>query len=123
METLDVGKKLVAFVQEGKGIQAVNELYADNIISVEAAEGTPEMPSTLEGIDAVRKKSDWWYANNEVHSAKATGPYPQGNRFAVYYDLDVTCKQSNQRIQMQEVGLYTVENGKITREEYFYQTS
>ena len=35
--------------------------------------------------------------------------------------LDVTNKPSKRRITMDEIGLFTVENGKISREEFFYQ--
>jgi hypothetical protein len=36
----------------------------------------------------------------------------------VQYDADVTDKSSKQRRQMSEVGVYTVKNGKILREEF-----
>jgi len=37
---------------------------------------------------------------------------------AVQYDIDVTDKESKKRIQMSEVGVYTVKDGKIVREEF-----
>ena len=49
-----------------------------------------------------------------------TGPFPNENRFAVHFVFDVTDKPSGQRTTMDEVGLFTIENGKITREEFFY---
>jgi hypothetical protein len=36
----------------------------------------------------------------------------------VQYDIDVTDKNSKKRIQMSEVGVYTVKDGKIVREEF-----
>ena len=50
------------------------------------------------------------------------GPFPNDNRFAVRFNFDVTNKPSGRRMKMDEVGLFTVENGKITREEFFYPT-
>ncbi|MBC7975998.1 MAG: nuclear transport factor 2 family protein, partial [Myxococcales bacterium] len=47
-------------------------------------------------------------------------PYPNGDRFAVRFNYDVTHKPSSKRIQMDEVALYTVKDGKIVREEFFY---
>ena len=41
-------------------------------------------------------------------------------RFAVFFRFDLTNKPSQQRLAMEEVGLFTVENGKIVREEFFY---
>ena len=43
-------------------------------------------------------------------------------RFAVRFAYDVTNKPSGRRMQMDEIGLFTVENGKIVREEFFYPT-
>jgi limonene-1,2-epoxide hydrolase len=36
----------------------------------------------------------------------------------VQYDIDVTDKNSKKRMQMSEVGVYTVKDGKIVREEF-----
>ena len=49
-----------------------------------------------------------------------SGPYPHDDRFAVRFLYDVTDKPSGKRFTMDEVGLFTVVNGKITREEFFY---
>jgi hypothetical protein len=38
--------------------------------------------------------------------------------FVVQYDADVSDKKSKQRRQLSEVGVYTVKNGKIVREEF-----
>jgi hypothetical protein len=56
----------------------------------------------------------------DTHSSGVTGPWPHGNRFIVGFQFDVTNKPSGRRMKMDEVGLYTVENGKIVREEFFY---
>jgi ketosteroid isomerase-like protein len=34
--------------------------------------------------------------------------------------MDVTIKQANKRVSMDEVGLFTVKDGKIVKEEFFY---
>jgi len=54
----------------------------------------------------------------EVHSFKASEPFVAHDRFVVQYDVDVTDKGSKKRMQMSEVGVYTVKNGKIVREEF-----
>lgn len=123
MSALEVGTRLVELCIADKGEQAVDELYALDIVSVEAMEGSPEMPQEIRGVDGVRAKSEWWYANNEVHGFSAEGPWPHGDRFVVKFELDITSKtgsMAGQRVQMSEVGLYTVKDGKIAREEFFY---
>ena len=56
-----------------------------------------------------------------MHETTAAGPYLHGtDRFSVVFGMDVTNKTSGERVQMQEVAVYTVRDGKIVREEFFY---
>jgi ketosteroid isomerase-like protein len=45
-----------------------------------------------------------------------------GNQFVVHFGMDVTTKETGQRVQMNEIGLYTVRDGKIAEERFFYPT-
>lgn len=120
MSAMEIGSRLVALFNEGKGDQCLEELYGDNIVSIEA-QGSDEMPARMEGIEAIKGKNQWWYENNEVHSASAEGPFVGGreNQFGVLFDLDTTPK-GGERTQMREVALYTVDGGKIVEEEFWY---
>jgi ketosteroid isomerase-like protein len=121
-DTLTVGKKLVELCREGKIAEAVDTLYSPNIVSVEAA-SSPEMPARMEGIAAIKGKGEWWEKNHEVHKAEADGPFPHGDRFIVRFKYDVTAKagpMAGKRFVMDEAALYTVKDGKITHEEFFY---
>jgi hypothetical protein len=120
--TLEVGKRLVALVNQGKPNEAMNTLYAPNIVSIEA-HGNPQIPARMEGINAVRGKSEWWEKNHTVHSGLAEGPWPHGDRFIVRFKFDVTAKSgpfAGKRMQLDEAALYTVKDGKIVHEEFFY---
>ena len=123
MDTKQVGERLVELCNQGKNEQAVEELYDKDIVTIEAGSGSPEMPAEMRGIDAVRAKGKWWFENHEVHSGKTTGPYPHQDRFAVRHEYDVTAKggpMTGQRFQMDEIAVYTVKDGKIVREEFYY---
>jgi hypothetical protein len=120
--TYEVGKKLVDLCNAGKAMEAITSLYAQNIVSIETHDMGP-LKARTEGFDAVKKKSEWWVENHEVHSGKAEGPWPHGDRFIVRFQYDVTAKSgpmAGKRTQLDEAGLYTVKNGKITQEEFFY---
>ena len=120
--TLEVGKKLVDFCRQKKHTQAVDSLYAPNVVNLEPHD-FPGMPQRTEGHAAVRAKNDHWEQNNTIHAATVNGPFPNGDRFIVHFDYDFTPKSgpmANQRIKMQEAGLYTVKDGKIVQEEFFY---
>jgi predicted ester cyclase len=71
-------------------------------------------------LDAIRDKNERWFRENEVHSANAIGPFVGEGQFAVRYDFDVTNRPSGQRMQMSEMALYTVKDGKIVHEHFFY---
>jgi hypothetical protein len=117
MNTEEVAKRLVESCQKGEWMKAVDELYAKDIVSVEAR-AMENMPAEMRGIDQVRGKTEWWEKNMEVHSAKVTGPFVARDTFVVQFDVDVTEKASKKRTQMSEVGIYTVKDGKVAREEF-----
>jgi ketosteroid isomerase-like protein len=121
MGTLQIGKRYVELCQAGKNEACLDELYANDAVSVEAA-AMPGMDRVVKGLDGLRAKSKQWEQNNVVHGAEVNGPYPNENRFAVRFKYDVTNKPTGKRSTMEEVALFTVENGKITREEFFYPT-
>jgi hypothetical protein len=119
MNTRDIGTRLVELIRAGKVREAKDELYAADAVSVEAAT-VQGMDRTAHGLGAIKAKGEWWYGNHDVHSLIVTGPFPHDGRFIVTFEMDVTNTDSGQRIQMQEAGLYTVANGKIVKEEFFY---
>ena len=120
--TAAVAQELVALCREGKNLDAINKLYSPDIVSVESM-GNEQMPAEMQGIAAIRGKNEWWMSNHEVHSAGANGPYVGDDQFAAHYVYDVTFKPTGQRMTMKEMALYTVKDGKIVREEFFYKTS
>jgi ketosteroid isomerase-like protein len=117
--TLDTAKKYVALCKEGKNDVILDELFTPDTVSVEAG-APPGQDRAARGLEAIRAKSKWWRENHTVHTAEVFGPYPHDDRFAVRFLYDITHKPSGARIKMDEVGLFTVSNGKITKEEFFY---
>ncbi|MEO6308489.1 MAG: nuclear transport factor 2 family protein [Nitrospiraceae bacterium] len=45
---------------------------------------------------------------------------PHSDRFILRFKYDVTPKHTGKRMTMDEAGLYTIQNGKIVKEEFFY---
>ena len=120
MSVQTVGKRLVELCNAGDPDRAVKELYAKDIVSIEA-NGTSDMPARIQGLAAVEKKSEWWNANHDVHRMSAEGPFI-GNRpdqFAVRFEIDLTPK-GGARTKMVEVGLYTVRGDRIAEEMFLY---
>lgn len=96
---------------------AYKAFWADDIVSLEPQDGPM---ARVQGREALEQKHDWWANNTEVHSTTTEGPFVFGDQFAVNYGMDVT--MDGERSQMQEVGVYTVKDGKIVEERFFYGT-
>ncbi len=117
MNTEEVGKKLVELCSNGDYEEATKTLYAQDIVSVEP-QAMGGMPAEMKGLEAVAGKTKWWIENHEVHSSKVSGPFVARDTFVVRFDIDVTDKNSGQRMQASEVGIYKVKDGKVVREEF-----
>ena len=112
MTTEEVARRVVELVRKQAWYEALDQLYDKDIVSVEAT--GPES----RGKEEIRKKIDWWVNAMEVHGFKADEPFVAQDRFVIQYDADVTDKESKQRRHICEVGVYTVKNGRIVREEF-----
>ena len=83
----------------------------------------PGMDQTQKGVHAIKGKNQWWVDNHQIHGGTVDGPYPHGDRFILHFKFDVTPQRTGKRMSMDETGLYTVQNGKIVKEEFFYSMS
>jgi len=119
MTTPEVADKLVALCSKGQFMEAIQTLYAADVVSVEAM-AMPGHSRETSGLEGVIGKGNWWAAEHEVHSLKLEGPLVAGSHFCVRFALDVTAKSSGQRMLMDELGVYQVKDGKVVREEFFY---
>lgn len=115
MDLQALARRFVEMCNAGKNFEVMETMYAPDIVSVEG-DG-----KETAGKEAVIKKSADWVADKVFNGEKVLGPYFNGkSEFAVHFTLDVTVKATGKRTQMQEVGVYTVEGGKIVREVFYY---
>jgi SnoaL-like domain len=117
MTTTELAKDFTELLKQGNDEGAAEKYNADDIVSHEAMEGPM---AVCQGKDAVRQKGEWWRQNHELHGASVEGPFVNGNQFAVRLKYDVTPKATGEPVTMDEVGLYTVKDGKIIEERFFY---
>ncbi len=117
--TAQIAADFTALCQAGQMDAAGEKYWAADVTSVEAM-AAKGMDAAVTGIDAVRAKGEWWYANHEVHSVETSGPHVNGDQFIVQFAMDITPKTSGERMQMTESAMYTVRDGKIVEERFFY---
>jgi ketosteroid isomerase-like protein len=117
--TADVAADFAALCKSGDLDAAGEKYWSADIVSIEAS-GPPGMDPVSRGIDAVRAKGEWWYGAHDVHNVETTGPFVHGDQFILRFAMDITNKQSGERVQMEEEALYTVKDGKVVEERFFY---
>ncbi len=117
MTTAEVANKLVSLCREGKHMEAIQSLYRDDIVSREMPGSPNELTS---GIKAVFAKNENWFDNlAEWHGGEISDPVVAGNHFSAMMTLDASFKDGS-RVQMEEIAVYGVEDGKIISEQFFY---
>ena len=118
MTTKEVANRFHELAQSGQWDQIQNELFADDAVSIEP-ENSPGL-QTAKGIEAIRKKGkEFTDMVEEMHGGYSNEPQVAGNHFAVAMGMDVTMKGQG-RMKMDEIAVYEVKDGKITKEQFFY---
>jgi len=115
MNTQDLANAFTSMCAKGEFDAAGKKFWSDDIVSREPTTGDM---AEVKGRKAVEGKGQWWYANHDVHNVAVEGPYVHGDQFIVRFKMEVTPK-GQKRMKLDEVGLYTVRNGKITEESFF----
>jgi ketosteroid isomerase-like protein len=118
MTTQAVASRLAELCKQGKFDEAQNELFAEDALSIEAY-ATPDFPKETKGLDAIREKAEKWNSMvTKMNSLKVSDPLLAGNSFALTIRMDVEMK-NGQKVDMTELCVYTVKDGKVTSEQFF----
>ena len=120
MSVRTIAQKYMELCGKGKHFDFMHAFYAPEMVSVEA-DGREFV-----GKDQVIHKSEVFQGNNTIQSQDLRGPFFLGDadagsgRFGVYASIEFSPKGGGRRERHEEVGLYTVKNDVVTREEFFY---
>lgn len=118
--TQDIANRLVALCREGKYDACYDELFAADAENIEMPAMADGPLGNATGLDAMRAKSVAWFAGVEqVHGGTIGEPSVSGNWFSVPMSMDITFKGRG-RMAMDELCVYQVRDGKIVREQFFY---
>lgn len=116
--THEVALRFNALAQEEKWFEIQDELFAENVRSIEPATST--WFKNAEGKALVRKKGEEWVSRIEAaHRRHTSQPIIGSNHFCVGREVDITVRGIG-RIQINEIMMYEVKEGKIVLEQFFY---
>jgi hypothetical protein len=121
MSVQTVAGRFMELCEQGKHFEVMRTMYGPEMVSVEG-NGRETV-----GKEAVIHKSEVFQGANAIVGQDLRGPYFCGDaeaksgRFAVYTSIDFVPKAGGGPRQTHaEVGLYTVKDDVITREEFYY---
>lgn len=118
MTTREVATRFNELTKQEKWFEIQDELFAEKVKSIEP----PDSPyfGYAEGKVNVREKGmNWVKRITAAHHRHTTEPVVAGNYFAVGRAVDITVQEYG-RIQMNEIMLYEVKDGRIVSEQFFY---
>ena len=122
MALMDIANELVAGCRENRTMENLDKLYAADAVSVEAMGMGGQSPET-HGLEGIRGKHEWWDNAFEVLGGSVSDPFPHGeDKFAVIFEMQTKNKETGEVSDMKEVAVYSVAEGKIVREEFFYSS-
>ncbi|MCK8463684.1 nuclear transport factor 2 family protein [Aliiroseovarius sp. S1339] len=119
-DLVKLGREFVQAMRNRRGIVHVDDIYAENAESVEAVVPPGRDERIAKGRGAIKAKRESWAATHTIHKLDADGPYVHPpNRFVVRFEAEVTQKDTGRLMNLREIAVYSVEEGKIVREEFF----
>lgn len=119
MNTQEIANQLVSYCRKGDWASAYNNLYAKEIKSIEPY-ASPVFDKETIGLEAVVIKAQKFDSMIEkLHSIEVSEPLVSGNHIAFTITMDADRKNIG-RVVLPELCLYTLSQGKIVKEEFFY---
>lgn len=118
MSTKEVAESLVRFCRQGQFKDAINELYHNDIVSVEVRAG---VRIESKGIEAIKEKAQQFDADCEkIIVFTCSDPVVSDHHFSVAMNMQAEFKSAPETVHMSEIALYEVKDGKIIKEEFHY---
>ncbi len=118
MTTQEVANRFNELAQSGQWDKIQEELYSEDAESIEPA-NSPGLQS-VKGLNAIKEKGKKFNEMvEEMHGGYSKEPVIAGNHFAVAMGIDSTMKGMG-RMNMEEIAVYEVKDGKITKEQFFF---
>jgi hypothetical protein len=118
MSTQEIANRLVELCRQGNWEGAQVELFSSDAESMEPPHS--QGLQSVKGLDAIKEKGHQFQNMVEAtHGGYVSDPVIAGNRFAVAMGADVTMKGQG-RMNMEEIAVYDVKDGKIVREQFIF---
>jgi hypothetical protein len=120
MQAIDViASDFAAMLRAGEFAAAADRYWAPGIASIDPP-AFGDAPASVSGKRAALAKCAARFAGQRIDDLAIDGPFITGNQFALFVDMVLVDLASGTRRPFSEIALFTVRDGKIAEERYFY---
>jgi SnoaL-like domain len=116
----DVARDFTDMLRQGQFMAARERFCAADIRSIEPHDLADGIPAEVSGIEAARAKNARWFGTRHIHDLSIDGPFVTGNQFALFLDMMIVGQASGGDQPFTEIAVFTVRDGRICEERYFY---
>ncbi|MGZ3885557.1 MAG: SnoaL-like domain-containing protein [Bacteroidia bacterium] len=117
MTTQEVANRLVELCRTGKFAQAQEELFSDDVSSIEPAHSPIKSAKGKKAV--IQKGMDFAAMIEATHGGSFSEPVVGGRYFSCAMTLDATFKGKG-RMQLDEICVFEVKDGKVVSEQFFF---
>lgn len=118
--TENVARDFTDMLRHGQFQAAGEKYWADDVTSIEPMDLPGGIAAVVSGLIATQAKSESWFGGYRIEDISIDGPFVTGDQFALFMDMVIVNRVSGEGRSFDEIALYTVRNGQITEERYFY---
>ena len=116
MKTIqEIANRLIDLVRKKEFVQAYEELYADEVVSVDPiyADQPP-----LKGLANLINREKQFLSRSEIHHIQISEPIVSGSYFTISLTMDFSPADADKK-QLGELCVYKVGDGKIISQQFF----
>jgi ketosteroid isomerase-like protein len=118
LTTQEVANQLVFLCRNGQVEEAKEELFAEDVISIEPQQGL--LPVETRGMENIRRKAErFMEAVDCFYGDIISDPVVAGDYFSLAWTSDLQMKGEKRKTNA-EICVYRTRNGKIIAEQFFY---
>jgi hypothetical protein len=117
----DIARNFTAMLRAGQFEAAGERFWADKVTSVEPADLSVHIPALVSGITDARGKARARFGASRIDDLGIDGPFVTGDQFALFLDMLITDPESGHAQPFTEIAIFTVCDGRIIEERFFYE--
>lgn len=116
----DVARDFTAMLRLGQFEAAGEKFWATDVQSAEPADLSQDIPALVSGREAARRKARARFTEAEIDDLGIDGPFITGDQFALFLDMLITDPATGKTQPFAEIAVFTVRDGRIIEERFFY---